>query len=450
MVAHRNTVNTQVTSASTALTVTMPTHVAGDLVCVDFAVSTPSAAQTMSATGWNVHKDQFISAASNAGGHSLSRIAPVGGLGSTVVFTCSQSVGFNACASSYQDPDPTTPISIVGTTNNGNSSSPQANAVNVPNDGSILRYVQANDDDDNGTMPSGMTSRHDAGVATPSNGRWLVVSDLAVDSGDTGTKTGSIAASEEWAAWMYAINPILTSFEFSGTTRNEGGTAEGSCDVYAIEEPVGDLVDSYAISDGNINMDGERGVGQSFPGNGGVLSYASFELSKLGTPTGDVTAVLYAHSGTYGTSSVPTGAALATSAAIDASTLTATPTDYLFDFSEQPYTLASGTNYVIALLHASGDATDNVRPRRDDTTTSHGGNYSEYNGTTWSVDATRDLVFAVYTGHPVPAGHVVSNVTTGAYTHAGLPDATEHIAVAFKDGTPDLMDVTDPITPTEI
>lgn len=235
MVAHGNTVNTQVTSASTTLTVTMPTHSAGDLVCVDFAISTPSSAHTITATDWTSQKDEFISAASNAGGSSLYRIAPGGGLGATVAFTCSQSVGFNACATAYTDPDPTTPIGVLGTTNTGNSSSPQANAVTVPNDSSILRYVHANDDDDAGTEPSGMTIRHSAGVATPSNGRWLEVSDLAVDSGTSGTKTGSIAASEEWAAWMYAINPILTSYETGGTTKDEAGDAEGSCDVYLID-----------------------------------------------------------------------------------------------------------------------------------------------------------------------------------------------------------------------
>lgn len=289
MVAHRNTATTQVTGASTTLTANMPTNVAGDVVCIDFAISTPGSAHTISATGWTSLKNEFINAASNAGGSSLYRIVPGGGLGSTVAFTSSISVGFNSCATAYSDPDPTTPIAITGTTGSGNSNSPQAPAVTVPNDNSILRYVHANDDNDNGTQPSGMTSRVSAGIGTPSNGRWLEVADLAVNSGTSGTKTGSIAASEEWRAWLYVINPVLTSYEFSGVTRDEGGTAEGSCDVYAIEE---------------------------------------------GTP-------------------------------------------------------------------------------------------------------------------PIPQAATVSNATTGAYTFTGLPNANAHFAVAFKDGSPDIMDATDPVTPTE-
>lgn len=289
MVAHRNTATTQVTAAGTTLTVNMPTDVEGDLVCVDFAISTPGAAHVISATGWTSLKDEFISAASNAGGSTLYRLSPAGGLPSTVAFTSTQSVGFDACATSYSDPDPTTPIGVTGATGTGNSTSPQAPGVTVPNDSSILRYVQANDDDDNGTMPGGMTSRYDNGNATPTNGRWLVVSDEAEDAGASGVRTGSIAASEEWAAWMYAINPVLTSYEFSGVTKDEAGDAEVSCDVYAIEE---------------------------------------------GTP-------------------------------------------------------------------------------------------------------------------PIPRGHVVSNGTTGAYSFTGLGNTNDHLAVAFKDGTPDIMDATDPITPTE-
>jgi hypothetical protein len=91
------------------------------------------------------------------------------------------------------------------------------------------------------------------------------------------------------------------------------------------------------------------GIAQSFTGNGTALKYATFYLTRVGTAPGNLTAVLYAHSGTFGTSSLPSGAALATSDPIAASSISTTPGEVRFTFSS-PYTVAAGTHYVICLL----------------------------------------------------------------------------------------------------
>ncbi|KKL80801.1 hypothetical protein LCGC14_2001150, partial [marine sediment metagenome] len=55
-------------------------------------------------------------------------------------------------------------------------------------------------------------------------------------------------------------------------------------------------------------------LGQSFTGDGNKIGYVQFYIKKtVGSPVGELTARLYAISGTFGTSNVPAGAALASS-----------------------------------------------------------------------------------------------------------------------------------------
>src|SRR5690348_15362400 len=90
------------------------------------------------------------------------------------------------------------------------------------------------------------------------------------------------------------------------------------------------LITTYDKSNWSSNQALRSGstikAGQSFVGDGSVLSFIYALLSKTGVPTGNVVACIYAHSGTYGTSSVPTGSPLATSDPLDVSTLTTTRT----------------------------------------------------------------------------------------------------------------------------
>ena len=48
------------------------------------------------------------------------------------------------------------------------------------------------------------------------------------------------------------------------------------------------------------------------------------------------------------------------------------------------------------------------------------------------------------TGNMTPLDHVVSNATTGAYSFTGIGDNdAEYLVIAWKDGTPNVMDCTD-------
>lgn len=116
-----------------------------------------------------------------------------------------------------------------------------------------------------------------------------------------------------------------------------------------------------------------------------VLSTAKFRLSKEGSPTGTICAKIYAHSGTYGSSSVPTGSALATSADVDVATLTTSSAWIDFAFSgANAITLSASTNYCIALefTSTSSNSSNYVKVGLDATSPSYGGN--PFIGT-WSV-----------------------------------------------------------------
>lgn len=151
------------------------------------------------------------------------------------------------------------------------------------------------------------------------------------------------------------------------------------------------IVDSYSES----NVDGFAGadedfVGQSFTATDGILYSVRFYLKKNGTPTGSIFAYIYAHTGTFGTSSVPTGSALATSDAIDISTLSGTGALQEFIFSGvNKISLSNGTKYVAVV-----DTVDNTAGR-DQSSPSHAGNSSGFAGS-WSAYDFEDLAFYVY------------------------------------------------------
>ncbi len=83
------------------------------------------------------------------------------------------------------------------------------------------------------------------------------------------------------------------------------------------------IVDSYSESNltsySSIHQySSKRYDGQSFTcGVTVTLSECKFYLNKYNSPTGNCYALIYAHTGTYGTSGVPTGGELATSDAVN-------------------------------------------------------------------------------------------------------------------------------------
>lgn len=191
---------------------------------------------------------------------------------------------------------------------------------------------------------------------------------------------------------------------------------------------------------------GYNPVGQAFTANTYTKLYsAKFSIKKVGSPTGSAYAKLWAVTGTYGSSAVPTGSALATSNALDVSTLSSGSTSYvelLFTGAER-YVMTNGTYYIITLEYGGGDGSNSVF--MDSTTTSsHSGNLCRYYPSSWTAMSGQDLDFYVYGEVPVIAPTVTTQDATnvaqtsctgnGNITDTGGANATRR-GFCYKEGT---------------
>lgn len=170
------------------------------------------------------------------------------------------------------------------------------------------------------------------------------------------------------------------------------------------------IVDSFTNPDPNnyatffyITADG-----QSFTGDGSVLDSAQFYLEKVGSPPGTAVARIYAHSGTFGTSGVPTGSPLATSDSFAPSSLTTSFQWTTFTFSgANKITLVSGTHYFLMLEYGSAVSTANsIRiSDRSGPSATHNGNETYLHMGTPNVLPGNDAGFYVYgvSGGPPPS-----------------------------------------------
>lgn len=186
----------------------------------------------------------------------------------------------------------------------------------------------------------------------------------------------------------------FTGNTFSGNTYDIENTTNATDSVVQTDTRNAD----QALGNGTITA-----ISESFVGNGAKLANVTFVLSKggaTGLPTGNAVAKIYAHSGVYGTSSVPTGTALATSTTLDVSTLTGSPveTTLYFATQNQNITLTNSINYVVTLEYSAGNSTNYVNVGVDTTTPAWGGNFATYNGSSWTAASGTDAIFKVRTG----------------------------------------------------
>jgi hypothetical protein len=152
----------------------------------------------------------------------------------------------------------------------------------------------------------------------------------------------------------------------------------------------------------NLSSDAShnQAVSQSFTAInvGKLLTSCKFLINKVGSPTGNMTASIYAHSGVFGTSSVPTGAALATSDVVSSASLSGSPTLTSFTFSgANQISLTDATNYVVVLSYSGGDITNYVEVING--ASGPAGNLATYSASTWSPSLMYDLIFNVITGN---------------------------------------------------
>lgn len=173
----------------------------------------------------------------------------------------------------------------------------------------------------------------------------------------------------------------------------------GEVESPIVQPVVESIMDSY---DANANGDqiqrlssvDNQGIAQSFTGDGRKITKAIVSLRSYASPTGTVVCKIYAHSGTFGTSSVP-GTLIATSNTIDVSTIPNVLGSYTFTFATQPVTVA-GTKYVFSVEYGAGDATNQIGLVCDVSSPTHSGNISYLVSLAWSANSTQDMCFELY------------------------------------------------------
>lgn len=184
-------------------------------------------------------------------------------------------------------------------------------------------------------------------------------------------------------------------------------------------------------------------IGQSFQ-NGlanANLTIASFRVLKTSTPDGSSYAVLYTHSGVYGTSSEPTGAALATSDPINVNTFGAGYAYVNYTFTgAQRYEMTANAYYCIVLVGPSVgtiDGTNYVRVASDSTTPTAPGNVVRYANGAWGHDDTRDIQFYVYGN----AGAPTNDACVSTATFSRNVDSWVNVTVSDADLVADFTTV---------
>lgn len=164
----------------------------------------------------------------------------------------------------------------------------------------------------------------------------------------------------------------------------------------SVESTCADVGTNFNLGNGTITAHA-----QSFANgtNAQYLTRAFFDLKiGAGAPSvaGNVVAKLYAHSGTFGTSSIPTGAALATSDNVSIASITSSYQTVEFNFSA-PFEMVASTNYTISVEY-TGDVSNYLHVRGLAAAGTHAGNRSQNTGA-WAATATDDLTFSVHSSH---------------------------------------------------
>jgi len=224
------------------------------------------------------------------------------------------------------------------------------------------------------------------------------------------------------------------------------------------------LIDSYTEgnSSGNYQLKGlhpspdpdKSSRSQSFTmlGSNHTITQAKFYLLKNNAPTGYTHAVLYDHGGVYGASSVPSGAALATSEGYDVTTFPGALAILTFTFNaSQQYEMNASTKYVIAFENPrSGtiDGTNKTRIGHDSTAPSHDGNGAIYINSGWVTEGAVDAIFYVY-GDPVAGNNAptadsvtITNLVDSDNVYSQHKDYNFNFTVTDADGVAELDFIT--------
>lgn len=395
-------------ATASATTVTIPTVAVGDLMLI-FAHRTTTTAPTLP-TGWtNVANTSGNSNSMRVGYKFATSTSETSGtwtnatLLEVVIYRNVASIGASTCTSTATGTSANVPALTLTKTDGtswvaGNISTNQTTSISTPT-GTSLRATK--------------TGTSDMAISVDSNGGVTSWAAHSATLGSSGVHTQ--AAVELLAANFSPSTPTLlgpsngstastTTPTLSFTTTDPDGddvSYEVQVDTVSSFDSTGTashVIDQYPTSNDNglqTTMGVGSASGMSFTGDGSVLGSVQAYLDDNTSASGTVTAQIFAHTGTFGSTGIPTGSALATSDAIATSTIpsgaSATLITFTFTGTNQ-ITLANGTHYVIVVNGPSaagliGWNGQNISP-------SAPGNASHLSGT-WSATTAFDLIFYI-------------------------------------------------------
>lgn len=297
--------------------------------------------------------------------------------------------------------------------------------------------------------------------ATVSENRSVIPSIMLAQSEaafyEDGTETGSSIIDSGADSITRDVSGGDSNLQLRVRLQNNGAAGD-STDDYQLQYELNDsgtyvsvggiVIDSYSESNYSVDtgaLSPTLSFGQSITGDGATLTGAKFYVKKGGSPTGNLVAKIYAHSGTFGSSSVGTGSALATSDNFDVATLTTSLSVISLSFSGvNQISLGSGTRYVVTLDAAgvtfSGGS---VVMGGDNSSPSHAGNASVCSGGFWFDDSSLDLCFYLTTSNRV-LGYNSSNLTDGNATTNRLGSGSGSFVAGkiSEDGLVDNLQIT--------
>jgi len=162
---------------------------------------------------------------------------------------------------------------------------------------------------------------------------------------------------------------------------------------------------------GQVTFGGDqaiRGVCQSFTGDGTAIEAIALRLARYSSKNANVYIRIWAHSGVYGTSSIPSGSIpLAESEPIDLSTIANVGggfPDKMFYF-KTPFQTVLGQYYVMTIEWWGSNSSsgsiyiyaEHAQPG------AHSGNWGSLsNANVWTPQANRDLAFKIYSRTTAP------------------------------------------------
>lgn len=178
-------------------------------------------------------------------------------------------------------------------------------------------------------------------------------------------------------------------------------------------------------------------AGQAFYNrNNVILDSCKLYIKKIGSPTGNVTVKLFAMGGTFGSSAVPTGSALATADVLNIATLTTSFAVKTFSFSgAQRITLSADTHYCLVVYYSGGDGSNALEVGRDASSPSHSGNaFFSNDGTTFTAQTIYDMCFYVY-GANIAVSGLVADQSFYYFNPASLRFTLSGVGIGYLEKT---------------